>query len=140
MLEHVIVELTAFFIFYLVLIIMIAQMMSISESSIADISMDYPKMSYVSQRIINSLRLSLGAFTIGSKGINEMSIGEINTFFVVRVLSVYLANMIFMKFIIGEVMKTYNKVRSTIDVQIIKQRITLIVESHDVLGRRTANT
>lgn len=116
MLEHVIVELTAFFIFYLVLIIMIAQMMSISESSIADISMDYPKMSYVSQRIINSLRLSLGAFTIGSKGINEMSIGEINTFFVVRILSVYLANMIFMKFIIGEVMKTYNKVRSTIDV------------------------
>lgn len=113
--------------------------MSICESSIAEISMDYPKMSYLTQRIINSLRLSLGAFTIGSKGINEMSIGEINTFFVVRILSVYLANMIFMKFIIGEVMKTFNKVRSTIDVQMEKQRISLIKESHDVLGRHTSN-
>ena len=70
MLEHVVVQLTAFFVFYIVLIVMIAQMMSICESSISDISMDYPSMSHISQKIINSLRLSLGAFTIGSKGIN----------------------------------------------------------------------
>ena len=118
---------------------MIAQMMSICESSISDISMDYPSMSHISQKIINALRLSLGAFTIGSKGINEMSLGEINTFFIVRVMSVFIANMIFMKFIIGEVMKTFNAVRTTIDIQMEKQRISLIREAHDVLGRQTSN-
>ena len=108
---------------------MMAQIMSICESSMADISMDYPKMSYFGQRIINSMRLSLGAFTIGSKGVNTLSENELGMFFAVRTVCVWLANMIFMKFLIGEVMKTFNAVRSTIDIQIEKQRLALIQEA-----------
>ena len=129
MLGRVIFDLMYFFIFYCVLILMIAQIMSICESSMADVSMDYPKMSHFGQRVINSMRLSLGAFTIGTKGVNNLTEAELNMFFVTRTICVWLANMIFMKFLIGEVMKTFNAVREHINCEIEKQRLALIQEA-----------
>ena len=120
---------------------MIQQGISIAESSIAgtERAKTYPQLSSFSQRFIASLRLTLGSLTYGAFGTKEMTYGEINLFFIVRITCLLISNMIFQKFIIGEIMKTFNTVRNMIDIQIERQRLNLIKESHDVLGRRTSN-
>ena len=125
--------------FHGTLIIMIAVMMMITETSIVEVNKDYIKLPHIGQRIINSLRLTQGAFTEGSKGINEMSLGEINLFFVVRIMSLFIANMIFMTFIVGKIMTEYFRLRGDIDILIERQRISLIRDAHDIYGRRTSN-
>lgn len=58
MLENVTIALTPFFLFHGILIIMIATMMCICESSIIEVNKTYKKLPHFGQRIINSLRLT----------------------------------------------------------------------------------
>ena len=140
MLEHVTMKLLPFFLFYMILILMIGLMMSIAESNIVQQNKRHPELDNLAERIINSLRLTQGAVTEGQKGVNEIPLGEINLFFVVRILSLVISNMIFMTFIVGTIMTTFNSLRPMIDILIERQRVILIRDAHDIFGRQTSDT
>jgi len=128
MLEQVSGELIPFFTLYLLLICTIALMFSVSESSeeIEFKSNEYPLINRLFSRFLSAIRLTLGNFTVDIGAIVGMPVGGVYIFYIFRFLGIVVGNLIFHKFIIAEVIKSYNKVNNSINMIMEKERMSLI--------------
>lgn len=139
MFEHVLRELAGYFIFYCVIVIMVAQMIAISDSDINEEQHQFEGISFFMHRVIDSMRLTMRQFDVGHSGIDSLTQGDLYSTVSIRIFTCIFAGIVFTRLIIGEIMITFKRINDNIDIQIAKQKLYLIQESQDVLGRRTWN-
>lgn len=130
MFSYVLIDIRAFFLFYFILILMLSQVTAICEGMPKyERAGEYKYLTNFSAKFISTIRLSLGDFDFGGAATDGMSDSRAKLFFFVWCLMVVLTNLIFLNFIIAEVCNSYQKVLDTIDMQMEKERLSLVQES-----------
>ena len=132
--EHVSRQLFGYFVFYFCFVVMIGQMVAISDSDISAHHTDYDKLSYITRCLINSIKLHTKKFDEPGYNLNKLTQGDLTLSLLLRTLTVIFIGVAYTRLIIGEIMTTFNLIHQTIDIQIEKGRLQLVRESQLVLG------
>lgn len=95
---------------------------------------EYQKIPLILGYIVNTMRLSIGDFTFD--GVQYMSLNEQIMFFVIWAMCLFLANIIFLNFIIAEVSNIYSMVTAELSAMQNYGKAQMITEVELIIPKR----
>lgn len=157
MINRVFVDLLVFLLFFIIQVIMFAQLFNVISppAVFAEDEHDLPNSEYRHigmwmGNLLTVLRLSLGDFTFDVLNEPDHVLNDDKTlslnphrvsptqhiiFWTVWILMVVFSSLVFLNFIIAEVSNSYHKVLSEIDSLIYRERATLTQEAEDIMSQ-----
>lgn len=113
-------------------------MIAISDSDISAMHTEYDKLSFISRRMVNSIKLHTKKFDETGNTLNYLTQGDLTLSLLLRTVTVIFIGIAYTRLIIGEIMTTFKLIHETIDIQVEKGRLQLVRESQLVLGQHWA--
>jgi hypothetical protein len=139
MMVNVIIDLSTFLVFFLILVFMFSLVFDVIAKNDAP---EYHNLPPFAGNLLTTMRLALNDFDFGILANPEK---PLNTkqhilFWTVWCLMVALSSLIFLNFIIAEVSNSYKKVRVRINELVLRERATLIDEIEKLKGESYINS
>lgn len=118
-------DLYAFMIFFIIILLYLSLMLGVVKLNDAE---TYESLNPITANYLTMLRFSLGDFS-DLEMLTGLSPGEKILFWAVFLISVFVAALIFLNFVIAEVGNTYSDIRQNVEAKILKERAGLINEA-----------
>jgi hypothetical protein len=127
MMTNVIIDMTKFLFFFLVLVTMFSLIFDVIAKNDA---LEYHEIHPFFGNLITTLRLALGDFDFGllTNEDKNLNLKQHILFWIVWIIMIIMSMLIFMNFIIAEVSNSYQKVRVRIDELAQRERAGLVDE------------
>jgi hypothetical protein len=130
MIRQVVIDLQTFMTIFIIVIVSLSNILDIVGTS------NFPEYDVIGPlwgNLFATLRLGLGDFDFSQLADNSLYWMHV-LFWVVWILMVGFASLIFLNFIIAEVSNSYEKCNEKVQMHIYKERAMLIAEGEDLFG------